>query len=100
MTAGNYYSVVANMRGDSAEEVAGAILGHDGLRGLQASPASASQRPSPNPAVDSVAWAPEVIWSRARRQCSWCRWAWHQQMLYAQTAGSLHTVMEHDMDRF
>lgn len=35
LTAGNFYSVIANMRGDSAEEVAAAILGHEGLRGLQ-----------------------------------------------------------------
>ena len=35
LTAGGYYSVIANMRGGSAEEVAAAILGHEGLRGLQ-----------------------------------------------------------------
>jgi len=33
--AGNFYSVIANMRGTSAEEVAARILSSDGLRGLQ-----------------------------------------------------------------
>lgn len=33
--AGNYYSVIANMRGESAEEVAGKILASERLRGLQ-----------------------------------------------------------------
>ena len=33
--AGNYYSVIANMRGKSAEEVAGKILASELLRGLQ-----------------------------------------------------------------
>lgn len=33
--AGNYYSVIANMRGHSAEEVAGKILASELLRGLQ-----------------------------------------------------------------
>lgn len=35
LTAGNYYSVIANMRGESAEEVAGKILASERLRGLQ-----------------------------------------------------------------
>ena len=43
LTAGEYYSVVANMRGDSAEEVAAAILGNDGLRGLQVTTSSAEK---------------------------------------------------------
>lgn len=35
LTAGSYFSVVANMRGDSAEAVAAAILSCEGLGGLQ-----------------------------------------------------------------
>jgi ATP phosphoribosyltransferase len=35
LTAGKFYSVIANMHGGSAEEVAGKILGSEGLRGLQ-----------------------------------------------------------------
>jgi hypothetical protein len=39
--AGNYYSVIANMRGRSAEEVAGKILASELLRGLQVGRSSA-----------------------------------------------------------
>ena len=35
LTAGAYYSVIANMRGESADAVAAAIIGSPGLRGLQ-----------------------------------------------------------------
>lgn len=35
LTAGQYYSVIANMKGDSAEEVSSRLLGVELLRGLQ-----------------------------------------------------------------
>lgn len=35
LTAGSFYSAVANMRGDSAEDVAARVLACEGLRGLQ-----------------------------------------------------------------
>ena len=35
LTAGNFYSVIANMRGDSADAVASSVLSSEGLRGLQ-----------------------------------------------------------------
>jgi hypothetical protein len=41
--AGNYYSVIANMRGKSAEEVAGKILASELLRGLQVGRNSAAR---------------------------------------------------------
>ena len=81
LTAGSFYSVIANMRGGSAEEVAAAIIGHEGLRGLQvgSSPLYLRHR------------AALKIWSctATGSACGVCRW---QKILCKLTGGLARTI--------